>query len=180
MEPDTIGISFGNDGFESTMRLLEHFDIASDIHARTRHAQSGRTHSPRAQSGRTHSPRAQSGRTHSPCEQFLDDAMEQEPSRRARPHGYGHSSPDGVPRIAIKPNLVVSSPSRDGATTDPRIVEAIVAYLLDNGFDDIVIMESAWLGDDTERAFRICGYTEISKKYGIPLLDLKSDPARKV
>lgn len=77
--------------------------------------------------------------------------------------------------IGIKPNLVVAKPSHLGATTDPRIVSAIVEYLKLHGYNNIAILESSWVGDSTKRAYRACGYEDISKKYDIPLIDLKED-----
>jgi len=78
-------------------------------------------------------------------------------------------------RIAIKPNLVCASPAEKGATTHPEIVEGIIIYLTRNGFNNIKIIEGAWVGDSTKRAFKVCGYEDISKRYGIPLIDLKDD-----
>jgi len=77
--------------------------------------------------------------------------------------------------IGIKPNLVCSSPASEGATTHPEIVEGIIIYLLDNGYKNTKIIESSWVGDSTKRAFEVCGYEDISKKYNIPLFDLKDD-----
>ena len=78
-------------------------------------------------------------------------------------------------KIAIKPNLVLAKPSSSGATTDPEIVRSIVSHLRKKGFENLSIIESAWLGDDTKRAFRTCGYEEISAEFDIPLFDLKDD-----
>ena len=83
-------------------------------------------------------------------------------------------------RIGIKPNLVLAKPSSSGATTDPRIVDVLVGYLKERGFDDLVIMESAWVGDSTRRAFQTCGYTQIAEKHGVPLVDLKQDATRRL
>lgn len=77
--------------------------------------------------------------------------------------------------IGIKPNLVCASPAEEGATTHPEIVEGIITYLLDNGFRKIKIIEGSWVGDSTKRAFKVCGYDTLSKKYNIPLIDLKDD-----
>lgn len=77
--------------------------------------------------------------------------------------------------IGLKPNLVVAKPSREGATTSPEIVEGVILYLREKGFKNIIILESSWVGDDTARAYRVCGYEDISKKYNIPLYDLKED-----
>lgn len=77
--------------------------------------------------------------------------------------------------IGIKPNLIVAKPSTEGATTSPEIVSGVIEYLQGKGFKNIIILESSWVGDNTKRAFKVCGYEEISKKYGVPLFDLKDD-----
>ena len=77
--------------------------------------------------------------------------------------------------FGIKPNLVCASPAEEGATTHPQIVEGIICYLQSEGFANIKIMESSWVGDDTKRAYDVCGYTDLSYKYGVPLIDLKDD-----
>ncbi|MBI3038154.1 DUF362 domain-containing protein, partial [bacterium] len=82
--------------------------------------------------------------------------------------------------IVIKPNLVLAKNSSSGATTDPQVVASIISFLKINGFHDIAIMESSWLGDCTDRAFRICGYEEISKTLNVPLVNLKKDQTKKV
>lgn len=66
-------------------------------------------------------------------------------------------------KIGIKPNLVCASPAEEGATTHPEIIEGIIIYLTSNGFNNIKIIEGAWVGDSTKRAYKVCGYEEISK-----------------
>jgi uncharacterized protein (DUF362 family) len=83
-------------------------------------------------------------------------------------------------RIGLKPNLVVGKPATSGATTHPGIAEAIIQYLQAKGYNHLVIMEGAWLGENTRRAFKICGYEDLAQKYQVPLLDLKADPADRV
>ncbi len=78
--------------------------------------------------------------------------------------------------IGIKPNLVVAKPAETGATTHPQIVESVVRYLQKHGFSDLLILEGSWVGDSTKRAFRACGYEEVSQKTGVPLLDTKGEP----
>ena len=78
-------------------------------------------------------------------------------------------------KIGIKPNLVCASPASQGATTHPEIVEGIIIYLQQNGFKNIRIIEGAWVGDNTKRAFKVCGYEDLSKRYNVPLVDLKDD-----
>ena len=75
--------------------------------------------------------------------------------------------------IAIKPNLVSSTPASYGATTHPEVVEGIIEYLTARGYHNLVIMEGSWVGDSTETAFEVCGYKDLSEKYGIELIDLQ-------
>ncbi|MFW6381097.1 MAG: DUF362 domain-containing protein [Bacillota bacterium] len=101
-------------------------------------------------------------------------AMIREVLDRLRP-GAGLSADTS---IAIKPNLVNASPAEKGATTSPRLVEGIIVYLQDQGLSELTIMEGSWAGGSTDRAFRKCGYRELSRKYGVPLVDLKQDSYR--
>ena len=82
---------------------------------------------------------------------------------------------DHSARIGIKPNLVTPSPASFGATTHPEIVSGIIEYLRSEHFENIVILESAWIGDKTSEAFEYCGYYALSRKYGVPLIDTKRD-----
>ena len=83
-------------------------------------------------------------------------------------------------RIGLKPNLVVSDTAENGATTHPGVVTGAIEYLQAHGFRDITIMESAWIGDSTQRAFSVCGFHRIAEKYGVELCDLKKDAHRSV
>jgi len=78
-------------------------------------------------------------------------------------------------KTALKPNLVVPGPASNGAVTHPQVVEGVILYLKDFGVRRIRIIESSWVGDSTKRAFKFCGYEELAVKFGIPLIDLKSD-----
>ncbi|MDP3177961.1 MAG: DUF362 domain-containing protein, partial [Spirochaetaceae bacterium] len=77
--------------------------------------------------------------------------------------------------IAIKPNLVVSKNASSGATTHPELAEAVISYLREKGFSRFAIMEGSWVGDATPRAFAAAGYTELSRRAGVPLVDLQRD-----
>jgi len=78
--------------------------------------------------------------------------------------------------IGLKPNLVKAVPADSGATTHPEIVEAVICRLREQGYKNLLIMESSWVGANTRRAFRECGYERIARKYHVPLVDLKNDP----
>lgn len=82
--------------------------------------------------------------------------------------------------IALKPNLVVSRPAEEGATTHPGVLSGAIEYLQGKGFSDISVIESAWVGDSTQRAFRICGCEELAERYHVPFYDLKQDKTRLV
>ncbi len=77
--------------------------------------------------------------------------------------------------IVLKPNLVVAVKPDGGATTHPEIAVAIIEHLKGRGYHNIKIVESAWVGDSTERGFKVNGYYEISSRYGVPLVDVKKD-----
>lgn len=88
------------------------------------------------------------------------------------------SPEEGLPlqaSIGIKPNLVVAKPSTSGATTSPELVEGIVEHFQSKGYMNICILEGSWIGDRTSRAFKVCGYEKLSKRYGITLIDLQKD-----
>ncbi|MFC2118065.1 DUF362 domain-containing protein [Bacteroidota bacterium] len=84
----------------------------------------------------------------------------------------------GNPLIGIKPNLVTPKPSDSGATTDPEIVAGVIEYLQSNGFNNIIILEGAWHGASTKKAFDVCGYNKLSEKYKVPLFDLQQDKTK--
>ena len=77
--------------------------------------------------------------------------------------------------IGLKPNLVVSKKASSGATTHPEFVSGVITFLQEKGFDNLKIVEGSWGGDSTERAFKVCGYNDISKKYYVPLVDFQKD-----
>ena len=77
--------------------------------------------------------------------------------------------------VSLKPNLVVPGPASNGAVTHPEVVDGVIRFLKDFGVSRIKIIESSWVGDITKRAFKFCGYEELSRKYDIQLIDLKPD-----
>ena len=78
-------------------------------------------------------------------------------------------------KIGLKPNLVIGSPAKNGATTHPEIAAGIIEYLKENGISNIVILEGSWVGARTSSAFRTCGYTDLAEGYGVGLVDLQQD-----
>jgi len=77
--------------------------------------------------------------------------------------------------IGLKPNLVVSKKASSGATTHPEFCAGIISFLQEQGFSNISILEGSWVGDRTERAFKVCGYSDLSREFSVPLVDLQKD-----
>lgn len=77
--------------------------------------------------------------------------------------------------VGIKPNLVNDTPSHHGATTDPSVVEGIIQYMQGLGVKGVQIMESSRVGLCTHKAFKACGYEELSRRYGVQLINAKED-----
>lgn len=82
-------------------------------------------------------------------------------------------SPDD--KVVIKPNLVVSRRQWAGVNTDPRVVEALVKVMKDRGVCRITIGDGSGMGYSATKAFKICGYTNLAKRYGLKLADLERD-----
>ena len=82
--------------------------------------------------------------------------------------------------VALKPNLVVSAPPETGATTHDGVLSGAIEYLRDHGVKDISIIEGSWVGARTNQSFHAARYDAVSKKYGVPLYDLKGDRTRTV
>jgi uncharacterized protein (DUF362 family) len=74
---------------------------------------------------------------------------------------------------------VVAVTADSGATTHPGILISIIEFLQEKGYHNISIVESAWVGDSTKEGFRVNGYHQISKKYAVPLVDVKDDTYEK-
>ena len=77
--------------------------------------------------------------------------------------------------IALKPNLVTTTPPEEGATTHPEIVAGVIEYLQSYGFKEISVMESAWVGARTKDVFDICYLGRVCQQYDVPFHDLKKD-----
>ena len=82
--------------------------------------------------------------------------------------------------IALKPNLVVAASPESGATTHGGVLSGCIEYLKAKGFQKISIIEGSWVGDQTGRAMKTCGYDKVCEQYGVPFYDLKKDQTRKV
>lgn len=78
-------------------------------------------------------------------------------------------------RVVIKPNLCHKSSSRTGATTDVRIVQALVQYLLEKERCSITIVESDSYARGSEQAFKRLGYRFLEGTDAVRLANLSQE-----
>ena len=77
--------------------------------------------------------------------------------------------------IALKPNLIHDDIPENGAVTHPGVVAGCADYLKKRGFHNIEVVESSWVGANTQRSFVRSGMKKVCEDYGIPFYDLKKD-----
>ncbi len=82
---------------------------------------------------------------------------------------------DKKKRIGLKPNLVVAKEASSGATTHPELVDGLLTYLQQNGFENLVVLEGSWVGDNTATAVRVSGILDVCKKHQVKFIDLQRD-----
>jgi len=76
--------------------------------------------------------------------------------------------------LLIKPNYINASHPSMGNTTDARVIEGIVKYFKEKGYDNIAVGEGSGFAD-TMKAFKVAGVDEVARRWQIKLLDLNKD-----
>ncbi|MCS7095475.1 MAG: DUF362 domain-containing protein [Nitrososphaerota archaeon] len=76
--------------------------------------------------------------------------------------------------ILVKPNLINAQPPSTGITTDGRVVEGVVRFLMQNGWKNIIIGEGSGFADTFE-AFNAAGIDKVAEKWKVKLVDLNRD-----
>jgi len=87
---------------------------------------------------------------------------------------YETAIPQGA-KVAVKVNL--STPfaeNADGSNTDPRLLDAVCKVLKERT-DNIIVGESNGMRYDTLEAFKVTGYIEVLKKYGLEPTNFSED-----
>jgi uncharacterized protein (DUF362 family)/NAD-dependent dihydropyrimidine dehydrogenase PreA subunit len=77
-------------------------------------------------------------------------------------------------RVLIKPNVCAPRSSQSGAVTDPELTVSLCRLVADCGGRPFVA-ESPIYPFPAKAAFRMGGYSDFSKKYGFPIVDVDSD-----
>lgn len=79
--------------------------------------------------------------------------------------------------VLLKPNFVCPRSSETGATTDLRLIEAVVELLICKGMQ-VTLGEGAGFEFDTDKVFDILAVNKIGEKYGIPIVNLRKAQTR--
>jgi uncharacterized protein (DUF362 family) len=79
--------------------------------------------------------------------------------------------------VYVKPNGIHFTPHTH---TDPRVLEAVLAYLCDHGYDRLAVMENCTGGNFTRLVFKVTGYDRICARYGAEAVYLDEGPTVEV
>ena len=80
-------------------------------------------------------------------------------------------------KIAIKPNLCALKPPESGATTDVKVVSALIALLKElEPTTTIYVVESDSTSKRAWEAFEALGYRKLESMHGVKLVNLSEDP----
>ena len=79
-------------------------------------------------------------------------------------------------KVMIKINTVIPSPPENGFTTDPRMLEALIELVMEQGPGVVQIGERSALGGDTKAAMDVCGITAVAERTGAELLPFDDAP----
>jgi len=77
--------------------------------------------------------------------------------------------------VALKPNIVTGRLSGPGATTNPRVVEALIKLALGAGAGRILVVEGSGYGSPTGEAFVLSGIREAAERNGAEVVDVDED-----
>jgi len=76
--------------------------------------------------------------------------------------------------VLIKPNYINTKHPSTGITTDARVIEGVVKFLIQHNVKDIVVGEGTGHGDTLE-AFKVAGVDKIAQKWNVRMVDLNRD-----
>jgi len=82
--------------------------------------------------------------------------------------GVANVIPSGS-RVYVKPNGILFSP---GMHTDPSVVDALLGWLGDHGYNRAALMENCTQGAATRLVFAVTGYADIARRHGAEVIYL--------
>jgi len=81
----------------------------------------------------------------------------------------------GKKPVLVKPNYINSKHPSTGVTTDSRVIEGVVKFLINRGkASDIIIGEGSGFAD-TFQAFKVAGVDQVAQRWNVKLVDLNQD-----
>ncbi|MBT9163202.1 MAG: hypothetical protein DDT24_00106 [Chloroflexi bacterium] len=78
-------------------------------------------------------------------------------------------------RVLVKPNMLSACPPEDGVTTHPAVVRAAVELVQEGGAEALIGDSPGGTNRDLSHFWEVCGYSEVSKVTGAPLVSLDRD-----
>jgi len=75
-------------------------------------------------------------------------------------------------KVIIKPSIIEPAYGYQAVTTNPKILDALLSYLKENGIRDTLVAEQAMIGNDTIASAKKSGILDICKKQDINFIDL--------
>jgi uncharacterized protein (DUF362 family) len=79
-------------------------------------------------------------------------------------------------KVLIKINTVIPVPAKEGFTTDPRMLEALIELVQEQNPAEILIGERCAMGGDTRNAMEVCGIAEVAARTGAELCPFDNVP----
>ncbi len=85
-------------------------------------------------------------------------------------------------KILIKPSAVIPAYSYQAVTTNPKVIDAVINLLLENGIkkENIIIAEQALIGNNTKDAVSKCGILDVCKEHKIEFVDVSNGPFEEI
>ncbi|MEK6876772.1 MAG: DUF362 domain-containing protein, partial [Nanoarchaeota archaeon] len=76
-------------------------------------------------------------------------------------------------KVLIKPSIIEPAYSYTAVNTNPKIIDALIAYLKEKNIHDIIAAEQAMIGNDTLDSAKKSGILEVCEKHNIGFVDLE-------
>jgi uncharacterized protein (DUF362 family)/Pyruvate/2-oxoacid:ferredoxin oxidoreductase delta subunit len=75
-------------------------------------------------------------------------------------------------RVLVKPNMLSAHPPENGVTTHPAVVRAVVELVQEAGAEALIGDSPGGTSQNLAHCWDVCGYREVSKVTGAPLISL--------
>jgi len=76
-------------------------------------------------------------------------------------------------KVIIKPSIIEPAYGYQAVSTNPKILEALISYLEENGIKDTVVAEQAMIGNDTMDAAKKAGIIDVCNKHDVKFIDIR-------